>query len=280
MTDPPIEQRLAASGLAAAPGGERVALADFGTWAVVTLQKPDQLNALDHAAWLRLGGLLHDLRSRTDLRLVVLRGAGDRAFAAGADISEFPQERLSVQAALRYNEAVATAIRRLMTLPVPVIAMVNGLAVGGGCELAAACDVRVAAAHSRFGIPVGRLGVMLGPLEAYAVARVIGTARLKWLLFSGALISAEHALSIGLIDQVVASHDLPRQVASLVKNILDSSATTMRAAKQVSSIVSRGPTLDDFDLVTRLSVETYDGPDLKRGVASFLERTTPEPGEG
>ena len=97
-----------------------------------------------------------------DLRVVIVRGAGDRAFGAGADISEFPEQRLDVEAALCYNASIAAAISAVQSIPVPVVAMIGGLAVGGGCELAAACDVRIASSDSRFGIPIGRLGVTLG----------------------------------------------------------------------------------------------------------------------
>jgi len=167
-----------------------------------------------------------------------------------------------------------------MALPLPVIAMLNGLAVGGGCELAAACDVRISARHAKLGIPVGQLGVMLGPVESYAVARVIGPARLKWLLFSGELLSAEQAERIGLVDRVVDQADLVAEVASLARTILRSSPHTMQAAKQVTDMVDRGLTLRDTDVVTRLTVDTYSGSELKRRVSAFLERSAPKRKEG
>jgi enoyl-CoA hydratase len=269
-----------AQGDTVGPDTGRVAVGDFGAFAVVTLQKPDQLNALDYDGWRRLAAAFDLLKARPDLRLVVLRGAGQRAFAAGADIREFPERRQTAAAAVLYNEAVAAALGAVMTLPVPVIAMLNGLAVGGGCELAAACDVRISASHAKLGIPVGQLGVMLGPVESYAVARVIGAARLKWLLFSGELISATDAERIGLVDRVVDQHDLITEVAALARTILQSSPHTMRAAKQVTDMVSRGLTLGDVDVVTRLSVETYGGSELKRRVGAFLERSGPEGKEG
>jgi enoyl-CoA hydratase/carnithine racemase len=264
-----------------APDGARVAVRDLGHLAVVTLQKEDRLNALDYQAWRQLAEAFEGFRNREDLRLVILRGAGERAFAAGADIREFPRQRQTAEVAVRYNEAVAGALSAVMALPVPVIAMLNGLAVGGGCELAAACDVRISARHVRLGIPVGQVGVMLGPVESYAVARVIGPTRLKWLLFSGELLSAEQAERIGLVDRVVDHHaDLVAEVISLAGTILRSSPHTMRAAKQVTDMVDRGLTLRDIDVVARLTVDTYSGSELKRRVSAFLERsaTTREDG--
>jgi enoyl-CoA hydratase/carnithine racemase len=269
-----------AQGPTEAPDAARVVVRDLGALAVVTLQKEDQLNALDYQAWCQLAAAFDDFRGRDDLRLVILRGAGERAFAAGADIREFPRQRQTAELAVRYNEAVAAALSAVMALPVPVIAMLNGLAVGGGCELAAACDVRISARHAKLGIPVGQLGVMLGPVESYVVARVIGPARLKWLLFSGELLSAEQAEQIGLVDRVVDQADLAAEVAGLARTILRSSPQTMQAAKQVTDMVDRGLTLRDVDVVTRLTVDTYSGSELKRRVSAFLERSAQETKEG
>ncbi|HEV8528410.1 MAG TPA: enoyl-CoA hydratase/isomerase family protein [Actinomycetes bacterium] len=263
-----------------APDAARIDVRDLGPLAVVTLQRADRLNALDYQAWCQLAAAFDGFRNRQDLRLVILRGAGDRAFAAGADIREFPRQRQTAEVAVRYNEAVAAALSAVMALPLPVIAMLNGLAVGGGCELAAACDVRISARHAKLGIPVGQLGVMLGPVESYAVARVIGPARLKWLLFSGELLSAEQAERIGLVDRVVDQADLVAEVASLARTILRSSPHTMQAAKQVTDMVDRGLTLRDTDVVTRLTVDTYSGSELKRRVSAFLERSAPKRKEG
>ncbi|EFD75078.1 enoyl-CoA hydratase echA18 [Mycobacterium tuberculosis GM 1503] len=148
---------------------------------------------LNLASWRRLKRLLDDLAGESGLRAVVLRGAGDKAFAAGADIKEFPNTRMSAADAAEYNESLAVCLRALTTMPIPVIAAVRGLAVGGGCELATACDVCIATDDARFGIPLGKLGVTTGFTEADTVARLIGPAALKYLLFSGELIGIEEA---------------------------------------------------------------------------------------
>ena len=254
---------------------DRVACELAGDVAVVTLARPEAHNALSLAAWRRLARVFADLAATAALRAVVVRGAGPRAFGAGADIAEFPAVRTTAAAALDYNEAVAAALRVIGATPVPVIAMVRGLAVGGGCELAAACDVRIAAADARFGVPIGRLGVTLGHAEADALARLIGPAGLKYLLFSGRLLSADEALRLGLVQRVVPPTDLVTETADLVEAIRSASAVTMRAAKAVADMCGRPLDARDTERLTRLTVEAYDGDDLKEGVAAFLAGRPP-----
>jgi enoyl-CoA hydratase/carnithine racemase len=244
--------------------------------AVVVLARPERHNALDLAAWRRIAALFTDLRGEPGLACVVVRGAGERAFGAGADIHEFPQVRMSPQAAVDYNESVAAALRAVAQLPQPVIAMIGGLAVGGGCELAAACDVRLAGARARFGIPIGRLGVTLGYTEAETLARIIGADMLKYLLFSGELIDAAEALRIGLVQRVVEPGELLGHTARLVGQIRASSGVTMQAAKAVAQMCGRPLQPTDTEQLTRFTVEAYGGPDLREGVAAFIKGREPQ----
>jgi enoyl-CoA hydratase len=243
--------------------------------AVVVLARPERHNALDLAGWRRIATLFTHLRSEPGLACVVVRGAGERAFGAGADIREFPQVRMSPQAAVDYNESVAAALRAVAQLPQPVIAMISGLAVGGGCELAAACDVRLAGARARFGIPIGRLGVTLGYTEAETLVRIIGADMLKYLLFSGELIDAGEALRIGLVQRVVEPEELLGHTARLVEQIRSGSSVTMRAAKAVAQMCGRPLQPADTEQLTRFTVEAYGGPDLHEGVAAFIQGREP-----
>jgi len=243
---------------------------------VVTLCRPDQLNALSLASWRRLAEVFEVLTGDNQLRAVVVRGAGDRAFGAGADIREFPQTRLGAARALHYNESIARALDAVAALPVPVVAMISGVAVGGGCELAAACDIRLAADGSRFGIPIGRLGVTLGYTEASAVARLIGPAMLKYLVFGGRIIDAAEALRCGLVQRVVPSKQLVAETVALVDAVRASSEVTIRAAKLVADMCGRPLTAQDTEALTRVAVEAYDGADLREGVAAFTEGRAPK----
>jgi enoyl-CoA hydratase len=246
-----------------------------GPVAVITLSRPEVLNALGLESWDRLSELFGELGSDTTLRAVVLRGAGERAFSAGADITEFPERRLTAATAFEYNRSIARALDLVMACPAPVVAMVGGLAVGGGCELAAACDVRVCSNDSRFGVPIGRLGVTLGLSETRALVRLIGPGRLKELVFSGRLVGAKEALAIGLVERVVSRQRLPAETRELVSAIVDSSPATMRAAKLVTETWGRPLTPIDVEVLTQATIDAYDGADLKEGVAAFLERRSP-----
>ncbi len=239
--------------------------------AIVTLARPEQYNALSLASWRQLVRVFEGLSAATALRAIVIRGVGDRAFSAGADIKEFPDVRLSVEDAIGYNEAISAALNTVQSVSVPVIAMISGLAVGGGCELAAACDVRIAGSSARFGIPIGRLGVILGYTEANALSRLIGPAELKYLLFSGALIDAQEALRIKLVQQVVPNAELIERTVALLEAIRTSSPVTIRAAKVVADMCGRTLTTADTEALTRMTVEAYGGPELKEGVAAFQQ---------
>lgn len=254
-------------------------LADLGTGrtaAVVTISRPAQHNALNLAGWTRLAEVFTTLADHPALRAVVVRGAGERAFSAGADISEFPDLRLTPADADSYNAAIAAALRAVQVLPVPVIAMVDGLAVGGGCELAAACDIRIASTRSRFGIPIGRLGVTLGLTETRAVAGALGRANLMYLVASGKLIDAAHAASTGFVQQVVQPESLQEEVSSLVENIAASSEVTIRATKVTTALSADPDVTDDHATLRALHEQAYGGADLKEGVAAFLAGRPPQ----
>jgi len=242
--------------------------------AIVTLARPDKYNALSLASWIRLATIFNDLASVANLRGVVVRG-GEKVFGAGADIAEFPQVRMTGEDAIAYNETIARALTAVADLPVPVIAMVRGLAVGGGCELAAACDLRVSSDRTRYGIPIGRLGVTLGYVEAKAIARLIGVGNLKRLLFEGELLDAAEAHSIGLVEYVVEDTELETRTAKLIATIVSNAAVTMRAAKLVADMCERTLTPRDTEQLVRTTVEAYQGSDLKEGVAAFTERRDP-----
>lgn len=272
---------------------------------VVTLNRPERLNALDLDSWRDLGALfawaaavdttagraptghaggtsdaqadgVSDARAAAvpTLRAVVIRGAGG-AFSAGADISEFPRRRMVARAALDYNRAIARALEAVVACPVPVIAMIGGAAVGGGCELAAACDVRIASTRARFGVPIGRLGVTLGPVEATAVARLIGPARLKELVFSSRIVDADEAHRIGLVERLVAPAELERETAGLLDAIVSASPATIRATKRVAALAGRDLTPADAEAFAELLFSVYEGAELAEGVAAFGERRPP-----
>lgn len=263
-TDPPADAVECMIGVQSVPVGD---------WrcVVVTLAAPHRHNALDLAGWRAVAGALQDVATDPAVRCVVVRGAGRKAFSAGADISEFTEKRLGDEAARSYNAALSAALAAIQSAPVPVLAMVDGLAVGGGCEMAAACDVRLASDRSSFGIPVGRLGVSLGLTETRALTAAIGAANLRYLLFSGSIVDAPTAAGMGLVQRVVAPEELVEVTAQLVGTVVTNAEATMRAAKQVTALAAADPAAnEEHPLMRRLEHQVYAGADLREGVEAFL----------
>ncbi len=247
--------------------------------AVVAIANVMARNALSLKMWRDLETAFRELAADAAVRVVVLRGAGTEAFAAGADISEFPELRYTASQAAVYNAQLSRTLREVADIEVPTIAMLQGFTVGGGCELAAACDLRIAADNLSIGIPVGRLGVILGLTESRLLVRHIGVNGLKRLLFSGELLDAAQAVQMGLVDEVVPTAELAARVSALAAAVRASSATVMTAAKVITNLAG---TLDDAaaERVQELSLAAYDGPDLREGVSAFLEKRRPSFAEG
>lgn len=245
-----------------------------GDVAVVVISNEPARNALSIDMWRQIGLIFSELATNSQLRAVVLRGAGTAAFAAGADISEFPEHRLNASDAMRYNDQLSTTLRAVAALGIPTLAMIRGFAVGGGCELSAACDLRIGAEDVRIGIPIGKLGVILGVTESKFLIRHLGVNGLKRVLFSGELFGAADSLQLGLLDEVTATEKLSHRVNELLMAIVGSSATTMSAAKVITDIAGSSDDVT-MDRVSRLMNETYEGDDLKEGVSAFLEKRRP-----
>lgn len=265
-----LGQHPAADDVEAFIGVERI-----GRIAILTLARPEQHNVINLAGWHRIARACATWAADPQLRLVLLRGAGSRAFGTGADIKEFRQSRMTAEHAVAYNEAVAHALTAVASLAVPVVALIDGLAVGGGLELSAAADIRIATARSRFGIPIGRLGVTLGYTEAAAITRLIGPAALKYLLISGELLDANTAYSMGFVQRVVEDGTLSDAAEKIAANVLRSSVPTMLAGKAVADMTTRPLTAADTELLARITVEVYSGADLAEGVDAFLEGRSP-----
>ncbi|MCW5604479.1 MAG: enoyl-CoA hydratase/isomerase family protein, partial [Burkholderiales bacterium] len=180
-----------------------VLLSRDGPVATVTLNNPDRLNALDKAMWARLGETMRELSEDDTLRCIVLRGAGDKAFAAGADISEFAAERADSVQAKRYGELIDGAMQAVARCRHPTVALIRGACVGGGLEIAAMCDMRICGESSRFGIPVNRLGLTMAHGELQGLLALAGRAATLEILLEGRVFGAEEAFRKGLVNRVV-----------------------------------------------------------------------------
>ncbi|MFO7171784.1 MAG: enoyl-CoA hydratase-related protein [Bacillota bacterium] len=241
-------------------------------YAVVTLDRPP-VNALSRQVLAELDEALRDLEAREEVRAVVIRGAGPRAFAAGADITEFPQVRPEEAAELaRQGQAV---FNRIEALPKPVIAAVHGYALGGGCELALACDFRIAAESARFGQPEINLGIIPGYGGTQRLARLVGPARAKWICLTGEMIPAAEALRIGLCDQVVPDEELLPAATALAAKL---AGKAPRAAALIKRAIQEGlgrSLAEGLELEAQLFGQVFATADAREGVAAFLEKRQP-----
>ncbi|MGH7678947.1 MAG: enoyl-CoA hydratase/isomerase family protein [Gemmatimonadaceae bacterium] len=241
--------------------------------ATITFNRPDKLNALNDATILELGQAVERVRAADDVAGIVLTGAG-RAFVAGADIAEL-RTKVAHEVFLLARRG-QEVFRRIETCPKPVIAAVNGFALGGGCELAMSCHVRLASEGAKFGQPEVKLGVIPGYGGTQRLARLIGRGRALELLLTGEMIGAAEAHRIGLVNRVVAANDSVVEAAyALLKQML---ANAPLALAQCIEVVNRG---GDIPLDEALALEAASfgllaaTEDMKQGTAAFLEKRAP-----
>ena len=220
---------------ASAPALENVLYEKKDGIAYVTLNRPKVLNALNQRTWQDLRAAFEDARDDATVRGVILTGAGDKAFIAGADISEIAHiTAVDAERSSRYGQDVLTLIENLGK---PVIAAVNGFALGGGCETAMACTIRVASEHARFGQPEVSLGIIPGGGGTQRLPRLVGKGRALQIILSGAMIAAQEAYRIGLVNEVVPATDLIPRAEAILKQIFANAPVAIRFSLEA---VNRG----------------------------------------
>ena len=231
---------------------------------VVTVDRQERRNAMDRAAWVELRDLVHALRDDERLRGVIVTGAGDKAFVAGADVEELADRDPWVA----LTGAVQRTLLELEDLPVPTVAALNGDALGGGWELALACDLRVAAKHARVGLPEVGLGILPGAGGTQRLLQHVGLGRAKELVFTGRLLDADDAAALGLVNVVV--EDALGGARRLMDEVLRQAPTSVRLAKTVLNATARQEAGADLErLAYTLTFHTEDrGARMRR----FLER--------
>jgi enoyl-CoA hydratase/carnithine racemase len=251
--------------------GLKVTVGDDGI-AVLTLDRPAKRNAMTLAMWAAIPDLLARLAAEPRVRVLLVSGAGE-TFSAGADITELREVYADPHRADAYHATNVAAEEALAGFPHPTIAVVRGACVGGGCQLAIACDLRIAEPKARFGIPPARLGVVYPAVPTARLVRLVGPARAKFLLFTAELVSAERALTYGLVDDVVPADDLEQRALQLGAAIAGHSRQTLGAAKAVADAVADGD--DAQEAVEPWERASRHAPDVREGLASFVERRPP-----
>ena len=243
-----------------------------GGLATVTLFNPGKLNAIDTAMWRRLADVMAALDADANLRVVVIRGEGS-AFAAGGDLDEFRTERADVDKALAYHEAVGTALKAVETCRHPTVAMILGACVGGGLEIACACDLRIAGESARFGAPINKLGFSMYPGELAGLLKIAGPAVAKEILLEGRLLTAREACAKGLLTRVVPDRDVAAEALATAQRIAEGAPLTARAHKQwIARLLDGRPLTDDEK---RASFDFLDSADYAEGLAAFAGKRRP-----
>jgi len=244
-----------------------------GGVATLTINRPDKRNALNAVVRREVVEALDELRGDPDVRVVVITGAGDKAFVAGADISEFaertPLEQRLAMSGRRIFDVIAS-------FPLPVIAMINGYALGGGCELAMACDIRIAGESARLGQPEINLAIIPGGGGTQRLPRLVGQGQAMRLILSGDLIDAAEALRIGLVDVVVPDGDLRKETYELATRIAAKSPVTLRLAKEAVRMAAETPLSAGLRHERELFVTAFASDDRGEGIAAFIEKRSPE----
>jgi enoyl-CoA hydratase len=242
--------------------------------ATLVLNRPAKHNALTLGMWRSLPQILRDLETDAAVRTLVVRGAGDEAFAAGADISEFATVRADAAGAREYSAAVAAAERALATFPCPTIALIHGFCVGGGLEVALACDLRWAGRTARFGITAARLGIVYSLTATRRLARLVGPSHARDLLYSGRLIDSEEAQAIGLVNMVCAPESLDAQTYEYARLLTRQAPLSQRGAKRMLQYLEGDAEMTEADLAAFVT-HSYESDDYREGVRAFLEKRPP-----
>jgi enoyl-CoA hydratase/carnithine racemase len=242
---------------------------------IITFNNPGKRNAMSLDMWEGLGQSLVELRDDPDVRVVILTGAGDKAFVSGADISEFASQRAGHDAVNAYDDAVARAQSSLIACGKPVVASMRGVCFGGGIGLALACDLRYAAADTRFRMPAGRLGLgyRLGGMRQ--IVHSLGAPRTAELFFTARIFDGIEAERIGMVHQSVAADALDRHVQEVVSAIAENAPLTLRAAKLAIRAALEEAAGADTAHVDRAVLACFDSADYLEGQAAFAEKRAP-----
>ncbi|PYM07973.1 MAG: enoyl-CoA hydratase [Candidatus Rokuibacteriota bacterium] len=246
-----------------------------GAIATVVFNRPKLRNAISLAMWRELARITEGLAKDESIRAVVYRGAGTVAFAAGADISEFQDNRKDSASALEYNKHTDAAYTAIRTCPKPTVAMIHGFCMGGAMAIAMACDLRFAAEGAKFGIPAARLNIIY-PVDAVTqLVALVGPAYAKDILYSARAVEAAEALRIGFVQRLLPEDDLERATYEYLRTVADNAPMSVRGTKALIQSILEGLTEERRAHLRKLSLEVFDSEDFKEGTRAFLEKRPP-----
>ncbi len=242
--------------------------------ATVVLNRPDKLNALTKPMWQLLGTRMRELSADDDLRCIVLRGAGGKSFAPGNDIAEFATERSNFAQGKAYGAVLHDALGAIADCRHPTVALIEGICVGGGLEIAALCDLRICGESSRFGVPINKLGLVMAHAELAALVQLAGRAVALEMLLEGRVFGAREALDKRLVNRVVADADVAAEAYATARRIAAGAPLVARWHKHFLRQLESGAALGDAERDE--GFRCYDSDDFRIGYRAFLDKVEPK----
>jgi len=245
-----------------------------GPLTALVIDRAERRNALSHAMLDELVTLAADVAADPAIRVLVVRSATAGIFCAGGDIAEYRDHADDLEWSRSSQRAMAAALAAVRSLPIPTVAAIDGPCMGGGCALAVACDLRACTERAEFAIPVVKLGAMFPIADAVALTRLIGPARAKRMLLTGARIDAATALRYGLVDELCAVEGLDGVLAELTGQLCAAAPRSARALKLVVELAGEHPGVD-ADALEHLVLAALAGPEYREGIDAFVQRRAP-----
>ncbi len=242
----------------------------------IIFNSPERRNAVSLEMWQALGDMVTDFGADDDVRVIVLEGAGDKAFVAGADISRFGEERSNADEIARYSAIVTGAMEALYTAPKPTIAKIRGFCIGGGLGIAVSCDMRICSDDSQFAIPAARLGLGYPHGNLRKLTDVVGPSTAKEIFFTAKRFSAAEALEMRLVNRVVPAAELDDFVADYAGRIGDNAPLTLKQVKGTIGELMKDSGERDLDWCDQLVKECFDSADYVEGRTAFMEKRRAE----
>ena len=242
----------------------------------ITFNQPNKRNAVSLAMWQAIPEIIEYFAGSDEVRVVVLKGAGDKAFVSGADISEFEEVRNTPEQVEIYEAATGAANFALKSLEKPLIAMIRGFCIGGGMAIALTADLRVTAYDGQFGVPAAKLGLGYGYGGIKELMNIVGPSFAKEIFFTGGRFSAADAKTMGLVNRVVPGDELESVVMALATTIAENAPMTVKAAKTAINEGTKNPDERELDLVAAMVEACFNSEDYKEGRRAFMEKRKPE----
>ncbi|MDQ0338193.1 enoyl-CoA hydratase/carnithine racemase [Caldalkalibacillus uzonensis] len=242
--------------------------------ATLYFNRPEKRNAFYLGMWNMIGDALEELQEDREVKVLIIRGVDETAFAAGADISEFKTVRYTAEGAKTYNDSVLAVEEKLIHFPKPTIAMIQKYCVGGGLELALACDMRFSSETGLFGITPAKLGIVYNLSPTKNLVDLVGPARAKDILFSGRLLDAKEAYEYGLVERVYADDEIVEKTYEYAKTLTERAQRSIKGSKRIIHEILNGAQ-DESPEIAQMILDSFESDDYKEGVRAFLEKRKP-----